>query len=84
MYGREQETHLLLGAFEQILEGQPQWMMVQGYAGVGKSFFISQLHESVLHHQGFFLYGHFELFQQNNNHQLLGMNKKIKILMGVL
>ncbi|MBN1209064.1 MAG: AAA family ATPase [Myxococcaceae bacterium] len=60
LYGREPELEALLGAFERVArEGRPEWVLVSGYAGIGKSSVIQELHKPVLQRRGFFLRGKF-------------------------
>jgi len=61
LYGREGEVRQLLEAFERVVhEGHPEWILVRGYAGIGKSSVVNELHLPVLRRHGFFLSGKFD------------------------
>ncbi|HYO70175.1 MAG TPA: AAA family ATPase, partial [Archangium sp.] len=66
LYGREAEVRTLLGAFEDVArDGRPQWVLVRGYSGIGKSSLIQELHKPVLERRGFFLRGKFNPLQRD-------------------
>ncbi|HEX8701936.1 MAG TPA: protein kinase, partial [Myxococcaceae bacterium] len=49
LYGREEENKVLRGALERMMrEGKPEWVMVRGYSGIGKSSIVHDLHKPVL------------------------------------
>ncbi|MDY7232942.1 trifunctional serine/threonine-protein kinase/ATP-binding protein/sensor histidine kinase [Hyalangium rubrum] len=65
LYGREVEREALLGAFERVArEGRPEWVLVRGYSGIGKSSIVHELHKPVLERRGFFLSGKFNPLQR--------------------
>jgi PAS domain S-box-containing protein len=81
LYGREEEIQSLLDAFEQIstpsffppesggdrggVAGAVQLMLVSGYAGIGKSALIHELHKPLARRRGYFITGKFDQFQRN-------------------
>jgi predicted ATPase/signal transduction histidine kinase len=65
LYGREQELAQLIGAFEAVISSaRPALMLVSGYAGVGKSALIREMHKPVTRERAFFLTGKFEQAKQ--------------------
>jgi predicted ATPase/signal transduction histidine kinase len=65
LYGRERELAELMGTFEKVISSAaPALMLVSGYAGVGKSALIRELHKPVVRERGFFLAGKFEQAKQ--------------------
>src|SRR5262249_28483957 len=66
LYGREQETAALLGAFEQVLKtGTPQLAVVSGYSGVGKSSVINEVHKVLVPPRALFGGGKFDQYQRD-------------------
>ncbi len=66
LYGREAEVEALLQAFARVArERRPEWVMVRGYSGIGKSSVIHELHKPVLQRRGFFLSGKFNQLQRD-------------------
>lgn len=65
LYGREQETRLLLSAFERVTNGPSEAILVAGYSGVGKSSLVHGIRKSVLNSDGLYLSGKFDQFQRD-------------------
>lgn len=65
LYGREQETQLLLETFDDISQGKSRWMLVSGYSGIGKSSLIQEIHKPIVSRQGYFTSGKFDQFNRN-------------------
>ncbi len=65
LYGREQESATLLAAFERAMQGRREIMLVCGYAGIGKSSLIHEVHKSLSAQRGYFISGKFDQFQRN-------------------
>jgi predicted ATPase/signal transduction histidine kinase/tRNA A-37 threonylcarbamoyl transferase component Bud32 len=66
LYGREAETAALQETFERVVrEGRPEWLLVSGYSGIGKSSVVHELHKPVLQRRGFFVSGKFNQFQRD-------------------
>ncbi|MFY0580873.1 AAA family ATPase [Cystobacter fuscus] len=66
LYGRHAEVATLLEAFERVAQtGRPEWVLVRGYSGIGKSSVVKELHQPVLRSRGFFLRGKFEQYQRD-------------------
>jgi PAS domain S-box-containing protein len=61
IYGRSQEKERLLQTFERVIRrGQTELFLVFGYAGVGKTALVNELHEPVTRKGGFFITGKFD------------------------
>ncbi len=54
LYGRESELALLAAAFDEVRRGEPALLLVSGYAGIGKTALIRELHEHVVRSSGKF------------------------------
>jgi predicted ATPase len=65
LYGRDQELVQLTAAFEEALEGRPGLVLVAGYAGVGKTSFITELCRPAVRERGYFIGGKFDQVARN-------------------
>ena len=65
LYGREQETQIILKAFERIKAGAVELTLVAGYSGTGKSVLVNETHRSLTATRGYFVEGKFDQFQRN-------------------
>ena len=65
LYGREAEVATLLQAFERSAHGSAALLLVSGYAGIGKSSLVNEIHQPVMARRGYFASGKFEQFQRN-------------------
>ncbi|HVN22933.1 MAG TPA: AAA family ATPase, partial [Syntrophorhabdales bacterium] len=65
LYGREEELDQLLHAFERVSNGGREVLLVTGYAGVGKTRLVQQIHKTVIEKQGYFIQGKFDQLQRN-------------------
>ena len=66
LYGREHELFFLFNQYQQAVSGQPQIVAVAGYAGIGKSSLINELHKPIAEKKGLFLSGKFEQYAQSS------------------
>ena len=61
LYGREREVDRLLAAFERVVaQGRPELVLVAGYAGIGKSAVVNELHKALVPSCGLFAAGKFD------------------------
>jgi serine/threonine protein kinase len=61
LYGREREIGTLLASFDQVVaNGMPELVLVSGYAGIGKSSVVNELHRALVPSRGLFASGKFE------------------------
>jgi len=65
LYGREPEIKQLMASFYLAAKGQPQLLAVEGFAGIGKSALIHEVHKAIAAHRGIFTRGKFDQFQKN-------------------
>jgi predicted ATPase/signal transduction histidine kinase/tRNA A-37 threonylcarbamoyl transferase component Bud32 len=65
LYGREREITTLMALFDRAARGRAQLMLVGGYAGVGKSALVHEIHKPVLARRGYFASGKFDLLQRD-------------------
>jgi predicted ATPase/signal transduction histidine kinase len=71
LYGREQEVEQLMDSFYRAAQGQPQLLAVKGFAGIGKSALIHEVHKPIAAHSGIFTSGKFDQFQKNTPYSAL-------------
>jgi PAS domain S-box-containing protein len=65
LYGRELEVGRLVAAFERVVaEGTPELVLVSGYAGVGKSAVVNELHKVLVPPRGLFASGKFDQYKR--------------------
>ena len=61
LYGRDREITTLLAAFDQMAaSGEAALVTVSGYAGIGKSALVHELHKPIVREHGYFLSGKFD------------------------
>jgi len=65
LYGREKEIALLLGAFDRVAEGGKESLLVAGYAGIGKSSLVHEIHKPITVGHAFYIEGKFEQYRHN-------------------
>jgi hypothetical protein len=65
LYGREQETELIIGAFERAAGGPVELMLVGGFAGIGKSVLVREIQKPVIRKRGYFVSGKIDQFMRN-------------------
>ena len=55
LYGREREIHGLLAAFDRVADGgTPEFVLMSGYSGVGKSSVLNELYKHLIPRHGLF------------------------------
>jgi PAS domain S-box-containing protein len=66
LYGRESEIDTLLAAFDQVVtHGTLQLALVSGYAGIGKSSIVNELHKVLVPPRGLFAAGKFDQYKRD-------------------
>jgi PAS domain S-box-containing protein len=61
LYGRAAETETLLASFDRVIaSGSPEFVLVCGYSGIGKSSVIHELHKVLVPPRGLFASGKFD------------------------
>jgi serine/threonine protein kinase len=65
LYGREREVHALLAAFDRVVaQGTPEFVLVSGYSGIGKSSVVNELHRALVPPRGLFAAGKFDQYKR--------------------
>jgi PAS domain S-box-containing protein len=66
LYGREAEIDALLAAFDRVVtQGTTELVLVSGYAGIGKSSIVSELHRALILPRGLFAAGKFDQYKRD-------------------
>ncbi|MBD2189921.1 ATP-binding protein [Pseudanabaena mucicola] len=68
LYGRDREVENLVAAFTRISASHDhdvEMVLVSGYAGIGKSSLVKEIHKSIARQRGHFISGKFEQYQRN-------------------
>ncbi|MEH1886237.1 AAA family ATPase [Nostoc sp.] len=66
LYGREPEIAKLIQVFERVItQGKPELVLVSGYAGVGKSSLVKEIHKPIVRERGFFICGKFDRYKRD-------------------
>ncbi|HUA56426.1 MAG TPA: AAA family ATPase [Candidatus Sulfotelmatobacter sp.] len=66
LYGREAEIESLLAAFKRVVaDGQTELVLISGYAGIGKSSVVSELHKALVPSRGLFASGKFDQYKRD-------------------
>jgi len=66
LYGREHEVETLVAAFQRIVASRaPEWLLVRGYSGIGKSSVVNELHRVLVPSRGLFASGKFDQYQRD-------------------
>ncbi|KFE70243.1 hypothetical protein DB31_5285 [Hyalangium minutum] len=66
LYGRDEDLQGLMSALDRTMrKRRPEWILVRGYSGIGKSSVVHELHPQVLRRRGFFLHGKFDQLQRD-------------------
>ncbi|MCP5088875.1 MAG: AAA family ATPase, partial [Rhodobacteraceae bacterium] len=65
LFGREEELTTLLDAFERVAQGGVAYLLVSGYAGIGKSALVQELYKPITARRGYFISGKFDQLQRD-------------------
>ncbi|MFO0576260.1 MAG: AAA family ATPase [Polyangia bacterium] len=65
LYGRTTEHKTLLDCFSRVEQGGVELLLIAGYAGVGKSALINEVHKPIARRGGFFVAGKFDQLARN-------------------
>src|SRR5262249_54037379 len=66
LYGRAREIQTLLAAFDRVVtSGTPELVLVSGYAGIGKSSVVHELHKVLVPPRGLFASGKFDQYKRD-------------------
>ena len=65
LYGRQVEIDALIGTFHRVMtSGNSDFVLVTGYAGIGKSSLVNELHEVMVPPRGLFAAGKFDQYKR--------------------
>jgi serine/threonine protein kinase len=65
LYGREHEIATLLAAFDGVVtNGATELVLVSGYAGIGKTSLVNELHKALVPPRGLFASGKFDQYMK--------------------
>jgi PAS domain S-box-containing protein len=66
LYGREAEIESLFAAFDRVVtDGMTEIVLISGYAGIGKSSVVNELHKVLVPPRGFFASGKFDQYKRD-------------------
>ena len=65
LYGREAEVQTLLAAFDRVLDGNSELMLIAGFSGIGKTAIVNEVHKPIVRQRGYFIKGKFDQFNRN-------------------
>jgi PAS domain S-box-containing protein len=66
LYGRQAEIDALLGACDRVVSsGTPEFMLISGYSGIGKTAVVNELHRALIQHRGLFAAGKFDQYKRD-------------------
>src|SRR5262249_47090809 len=66
LYGRERELERLHAVFDRVVaSGTPELVLVSGYAGIGKSSVVRELHKALVAPRGLFASGKFDQYKRD-------------------
>ena len=65
LYGRESEVYNLLVAFERVITGSAEMMLVAGFSGIGKTTVVNEVHKPIARQRGYFIKGKYDQFGRN-------------------
>jgi PAS domain S-box-containing protein len=73
LYGREREINALRACFDRVVDrGTPEFVLVSGYSGIGKSSVVNELHKALVPSRGLFASGKFDQYQRDIPYATLG------------
>jgi PAS domain S-box-containing protein len=73
LYGREREIDALIASFDRVVaNGALELLLVSGYAGIGKSSVVNELHKALVPPRGLFASGKFDQYKRDIPYATLG------------
>src|ERR1700746_1773525 len=73
LYGREREIEALIALFDRVAaHGTSEPVLVSGYAGIGKSSVVNELHRALVPPRGLFASGKFDQYKRDIPYATLG------------
>jgi len=65
LYGRENELNILLNAFDRVVIGTSEMVLIAGYSGIGKTVLVREIYKPITQQRGYFISGKFDQFQRD-------------------
>lgn len=65
LYGRVKEVQQLLEAFNEVVKGNSNLLLVAGASGIGKTVVVNEVHKPIVQQRGYFIKGKFDQFNRN-------------------
>ncbi|MGZ3236217.1 MAG: AAA family ATPase [Burkholderiaceae bacterium] len=65
LFGRNNETQILRQALDRCIVGDTELLLVNGYAGVGKSSLVGEIQKTCIEKRGIYLVGKFDQFRRD-------------------
>jgi predicted ATPase len=73
LYGREREIDTLLASLDRVVaNGTPEFVLVSGYSGIGKSSVANELHKALVPQRGMFASGKFDQYKRDIPYATVG------------
>lgn len=84
LYGREEETRILLGAFQRVTLGGAALALISGASGVGKSALVHDVHPAITARGGWLVEGKFDQYSQGGPYASLiaAVRQLIRLVLG--
>jgi hypothetical protein len=60
LYGRDRDVATLFAAFERVMEGATEVLLISGHGGIGKSSLVNEVHKAIASRGAYFISGKFE------------------------
>jgi PAS domain S-box-containing protein len=80
LYGRAGEIDALLASFDRVVAtGAPEFVLVSGYSGIGKSSVVSELHKALVPPRGLFAAGKFDQYKRDIPYATLAQALRILV-----
>ncbi|MFS8067025.1 MAG: ATP-binding protein, partial [Byssovorax sp.] len=65
LYGRERDIAALVAAFQGVLGGKREIVLVSGYSGIGKSTLVQEILKPLAREKGYYLSGKFDQYNRD-------------------
>ena len=65
LYGREQEVHQLIEAYNRVSRATKEIVFIAGYSGIGKTSLVKEVHKPIVQNRGYYIQGKFDQLQRS-------------------
>ncbi|MBF0238462.1 MAG: AAA family ATPase [SAR324 cluster bacterium] len=65
LYGRDAQIEQLMRTFHVVSHGRSAMLLIDGFAGIGKSSLVNEVHKPIVRQRGYFISGKYDQFQRN-------------------